>query len=123
MYEQCCTKLAEWINGLFLERLTSKICIEWNKKLILFQETLDEWINMQKKWMYLETIFSGGDIAKQLPSETQTFVKIDKYSVIETKNDSCMSNLTPQYATKKIPHQYQLNLWSDWNHRDGSFVF
>ena len=52
---------------------------EWNKKLVLFQETLDEWMTMQKKWMYLENIFSGGDIAKQLPTETKLFVKIDKY--------------------------------------------
>ncbi len=52
---------------------------EWRGKLVLFQETLDEWMTMQRKWMYLETIFSGGDIAKQLPSETQLFTKIDKY--------------------------------------------
>lgn len=46
---------------------------EWNKKLVLFQDTLDEWVTMQKKWMYLETIFSGGDIAKQLPAEVCPF--------------------------------------------------
>ncbi|ETO22423.1 dynein heavy chain 7 [Reticulomyxa filosa] len=52
---------------------------EWNKKLILFQETLDEWVTMQRKWMYLETILTSGDIAKQMPTETQMFMKIDKY--------------------------------------------
>eukprot|EP01083_Nonionella_stella_P245320 852816_1 len=52
---------------------------KWNKKLIAFQDTLDEWITMQRKWMYLETIFCGGDIAKQLPNETKLFTSIDKY--------------------------------------------
>ncbi|CEL99773.1 unnamed protein product [Vitrella brassicaformis CCMP3155] len=49
----------------------------WQKNLILFQETLDEWLQVQRNWMYLESIFSAGDIRKQLPSESQKFSAVD----------------------------------------------
>lgn len=47
-------------------------------KLMHFQETLDEWLNCQKNWMYLETIFSSPDIVKQLPLAAKTFQAVDK---------------------------------------------
>ena len=47
------------------------------KNLVLFQDSLDEWMQLQKQWMYLESIFSAADIKKQLPSESQKFAEID----------------------------------------------
>jgi dynein heavy chain len=49
----------------------------WQKDLLLFQETLDEWLNVQRNWMYLESIFGAGDIKKQLPTESAKFMEID----------------------------------------------
>jgi len=50
---------------------------EWQVKLILFQDSLEEWLTCQKNWMYLESIFSAPDIQRQLPSESKVFFKID----------------------------------------------
>ncbi|CAK8985673.1 unnamed protein product [Durusdinium trenchii] len=50
---------------------------QWQKDLLLFQETLDEWLNVQRNWMYLESIFNAGDIKKQLPGESAKFQEID----------------------------------------------
>ena len=47
-------------------------------KLRSLQNVLDEWLNVQKNWMYLEPIFSAPDIQRQLPTEAKMFLDIDK---------------------------------------------
>lgn len=41
-------------------------------------ETLDSWIKVQKLWTSLEPVFTGGDIAKQMPIQAKQFAGIDK---------------------------------------------
>ncbi|CAM9627191.1 unnamed protein product, partial [Phaeothamnion confervicola] len=50
----------------------------WSKRLSLLAETLDEWSQCQRNWMYLEPIFAADDIARQLPAEAQQFQRVDK---------------------------------------------
>ena len=40
--------------------------------------SLQVWMVVQRKWMYLEGIFIGGDIRSQLPEEAKKFDSIDK---------------------------------------------
>ncbi|XP_059165934.1 dynein axonemal heavy chain 10-like isoform X2 [Physella acuta] len=50
----------------------------WEKSLSHISEVLDVWMIVQRKWMYLEGIFIGGDIRSQLPEEAKKFDQIDK---------------------------------------------
>ncbi|XP_060580911.1 dynein axonemal heavy chain 10-like isoform X1 [Ruditapes philippinarum] len=50
----------------------------WEKSLSHISEVLDVWMVVQRKWMYLEGIFIGGDIRSQLPEEAKKFDQIDK---------------------------------------------
>jgi hypothetical protein len=50
----------------------------WEKTLSLISQVLDEWLLVQRKWIYLEEIFEGGDIRQQLPDEARKFDDIDK---------------------------------------------
>ena len=50
----------------------------WEKRLAVLSETLDEWVTVQRNWMYLETIFCAEDIQKQLPEEAAKFQAVDK---------------------------------------------
>lgn len=47
--------------------------MEWVKKFAITSKVLENWILVQNLWMYLEAVFIGGDISKQLPLETKRF--------------------------------------------------
>ena len=61
----------------------------WQKKLVLLSETLDEWMQVQQQWMYLETIFGAADIQRQLPAESKKFFDVDKgfRMIMESTNE------------------------------------
>eukprot|EP00960_Hanusia_phi_P070417 767305-Hanusia_phi.AAC.13 len=74
------------------------------------QNVLDEWINVQKNWMYLEPIFSAPDIQRQLPAETKMFMDVDKglKNVMKkvSENPNCMRIGT---------QPGQAEIFSQWN--------
>ncbi|TRY65354.1 hypothetical protein DNTS_005929 [Danionella cerebrum] len=51
---------------------------KWQKQLLVFSQTLDEWLACQRSWLYLESIFSAPDIQRQLPAESKVFLQVDK---------------------------------------------
>lgn len=52
---------------------------EWEQKLNLIHSVLDEWVGVQKTWMYLEFIFTSDDIKRQLPDESLLFSSADRF--------------------------------------------
>jgi len=51
---------------------------DWSHKLLVLQQTLEEWMTCQKHWLYLEAIFASQDIIRQLPEESVLFSQVDK---------------------------------------------
>ncbi len=51
----------------------------WNTSLQIISEVIDEWIQLQRNWLYLQPIFDSADINKQLPQEGKRFATVDKY--------------------------------------------
>ena len=53
---------------------TSVLC---KSSLLCVQEVFDEWLLLQRVWLYLEPLFSSEDIAEHLPHETRRFAAVD----------------------------------------------
>ncbi|CAB3221174.1 unnamed protein product [Arctia plantaginis] len=51
---------------------------EWDDKLRLTQKVVEQWIECQKEWMYLEPIFSSEDISRQLPAEAKKYNTMER---------------------------------------------
>jgi len=69
------------INTILGSRYCSHIRTEvesYQKRLVLVSETLDEWLNCQKQWMYLEAILFADDIKRDLPEESKRFAAVDR---------------------------------------------
>uniref|UniRef100_A0A4W2H6H3 Dynein axonemal heavy chain 14 n=1 Tax=Bos indicus x Bos taurus TaxID=30522 RepID=A0A4W2H6H3_BOBOX len=49
---------------------------EWDQNLALFSYTLEEWMNCQRNWLYLEPIFHSAEIQRQLPGEAKLFSQV-----------------------------------------------
>lgn len=53
-------------------------------------DTLERWSKVQLMWCALESVFTGGDIAKQMPKEAKKFAKVDKdWAKIMMKASEC----------------------------------
>lgn len=57
----------------FEERITT-----WESKLVMTQDVMDEWLQCQRAWLYLEPIFSSEDINRQLPVESKRYQTMER---------------------------------------------
>lgn len=79
----------------------------WEKTLSYIMETLEAALNVQKIWIYLEVIFYGEDIRKQLPKEADNFNRItDDWKTITSYMSYAKKVLK---ATHFRPAPYLLN--------------
>ncbi|CUG87367.1 Hypothetical protein, putative, partial [Bodo saltans] len=79
------------------KKIFEKDIEEWEANIRLVQGVLDEWILVQKAWLYLEPIFQSEDIARQLPAENKRFQQVNKNFKFLT-NKAHEIDLTMQYC-------------------------
>ncbi|XP_074612492.1 cytoplasmic dynein 1 heavy chain 1-like isoform X2 [Acropora palmata] len=77
------TKVKEHINSVSAMKLSpyykvfEEDALQWEEKLNRIHDVFDVWIDVQRRWVYLDGIFSGSaDIKALLPVETQRFQSI-----------------------------------------------
>lgn len=59
---------------VFLSQVFEEDALSWEDKLNRIMALFDVWIDVQRRWVYLEGIFTGSaDIKHLLPVETQRF--------------------------------------------------
>jgi dynein heavy chain len=73
---------------------------KWQTLLSNADQVISSWLEVQRKWMYLESIFIGSeDIRSQLPHEAKRFEDVDR--AFKSLLNNMMENLTVIEATNK----------------------
>lgn len=79
----------------------------WEKTLSYIAESVEKALVVQRQWLYLEIIFSGEDIRKQLPEESFKFEALtQEWGMLSTK---MFKGKTAQKATHFKPQPFLLN--------------
>ncbi|TDH68981.1 hypothetical protein CCR75_000940 [Bremia lactucae] len=83
-WDEMFAKLDEHLNSLSsmkqspYYRVFAELATSWEDKLTKIRSILDFWIDVQRRWVYLEGIFFGSaDIKQQLPKEFARFQSVD----------------------------------------------
>ena len=70
--------LGSMLASRYVVAFKEEVSSSWVAKLFFVSEILEQWVQVQAMWMYLEAVFTSGDIAKQMPQEAKRFMSIDK---------------------------------------------
>ncbi|KAL8426027.1 hypothetical protein Efla_001945 [Eimeria flavescens] len=83
-------QLQSMLGSRFAASMLKKIR-KWEKSLNIIREVLDAWLRVQRKWMYLDGIFTESiDIRLQLPEEAKKFDAINRrfFSVMRQASEN-----------------------------------
>lgn len=101
-WDDLLNKLKEHINSLSAMKLSPYYkqfkddALKWEEKLNKISSLFDIWIDVQRRWVYLEGIFSGSsDIQTLMPKETARF------KTISSENQSGFLKLMRQVSEKR----------------------
>lgn len=71
-------QIQNMVSNKYVEYFIVKVS-EWQAKLSNADQVLSAWFELQRKWVYLESIFIGSeDIRKQLPEHSKRFDAVDQ---------------------------------------------
>jgi dynein heavy chain len=85
-FDDIMTKLDDVIVGTqtmlgssYMKGILKSECQTWERKLNDASELMEAMMKTQRDWMYLEPIFSSGDIGQTMPVEYKKFMEVDAH--------------------------------------------
>jgi dynein heavy chain len=75
--DESLTNINNILGSRFIARLQTEADV-LRAKLNILSDTMEQWKDCQRKWIYLENIFASADIRKQRQKDYQDFEKVNQ---------------------------------------------
>lgn len=76
-------------------------------RIVLIQDTLENWIKTQRGWMYLEPIFSSEDIQEKMAAEKLKFDEVDKHWKVTIEIFTKEKNMWDNIESEKYKTEFE----------------
>ena len=114
-HEDLLQQLDEQLSGIFILKASPfskpsyRKASDLESRIISIQDLLENWIQCQRLWIYLEPIFKSDDIKKKMKLETQKFEGVNKNYENTIELFSKEKNLWEISENDKLKSEFEAN--------------
>lgn len=103
LLDESLTRLQKMLANKFVGRCRGEVEVLY-RKLQYLDSMMEEWMELQRQWIYLENIFGSADIASKMGADAKRFQQVDHLWKEVMKNVNANPSVSKMVAGYQTPH-------------------
>lgn len=102
LLDESLTRLQKMLSNKFVGRYRTEVEV-FHRKLQYLESMMDEWMELQRQWIYLENIFGSPDIAAKMGADAKRFQQVNNLWHEVMKNVNANPSVSKMIAGYQTP--------------------
>jgi len=102
LLDESLTRLQKMLSNKFVGRYRTEVDVFY-RKLQYLESMMDEWMELQRQWIYLENIFESPDIAAKMGADAKRFQQVNNLWHEVMKNVNANPSVSKMIAGYQTP--------------------